>query len=30
MIQPLGARTTASFSVVLNWFDDVRRLSPVE
>ncbi len=30
MIQPLGDRTTASFRVVLNWFDDVRRLSPVE
>ena len=28
MIQPLGSRTTASFRVVLNWFDDVRRLSP--
>ena len=30
MIQPLGGRTTRSFRVVLNWFDDVRRLSPVE
>ena len=30
MIQPLGERTTRSFRVVLNWFDDVRRLSPVE
>jgi serine/threonine-protein kinase len=30
MIQPLGGRTSASFRVVLNWFDDVRRLSPPE
>ena len=30
MIQPLGDRTTASFRVVLNWFDDVRRLSPID
>lgn len=30
MIQRLGGRTTASFRVVLNWFDDVRRLSPPE
>jgi hypothetical protein len=30
MIQPLGDRTTSSFRVVLNWFEDVRRLSPVE
>jgi serine/threonine-protein kinase len=30
MIQPLGNRKMESFRVVLNWFDDVRRLSPAE
>jgi serine/threonine-protein kinase len=30
MIQPRGVRAKASFRVVLNWFDDVRRLSPAE
>lgn len=29
MVQPLGG-TTANFRVVLNWFDDVRRLSPTD
>jgi len=30
MLQPLGDRSTASFRVVLNWFEDIRRLSPTD
>jgi len=30
MLQPLGDRRTASFRVVLNWFEDIRRLSPID